>query len=410
MEIDMVFLISLGLALLLTLPFRDKIIKYHNVIYVVAVLFAATAVFVSWRAVVLPGFVNSYVVPVLARGGLAGALFVIVMVTGALPNGSYPMRRLMPIRGHLSIIACILTIGHNISYGKIYFVRLFTGASNMPLWQMAAAVCSLAMILIMLPLFITSFPVVRKRMAAKKWKRLQRLAYVFYGLMYCHVVLLNCSRAMGKNISAMFTVWVYTMVFGGYLACRMIKALFMLRVAQSRSVGNGELRGRITGRSVKRQGEYAVSNGKWQASEHDLPYWQCMAGATWLVLATIICCVIFIIQPYAGGSVVASQEATVKASQADLQNSKYSDGTYTGSAMGMNGIINVSVRLEGGRIADVTIESHKDDEEYFDSAVSVVDEIIGGNSTEVDTISGATYSSGGIIDAVKNALAKASGE
>lgn len=51
------------------------------------------------------------------------------------------------------------------------------------------------MIAIMLPLFITSFKRVRRRMKPGNWKRLQRLAYVFYGLMYIHVLLLNLRGA-----------------------------------------------------------------------------------------------------------------------------------------------------------------------------------------------------------------------
>ncbi|MBQ3880064.1 MAG: FMN-binding protein [Oscillospiraceae bacterium] len=45
----------------------------------------------------------------------------------------------MPMRAQLSILACILTIGHNIAYGKTYFVMLFGAPSRMPVTQLIAA-------------------------------------------------------------------------------------------------------------------------------------------------------------------------------------------------------------------------------------------------------------------------------
>ena len=48
------------------------------------------------------------------------------MYTGALKNGSKLMKILMPIRAELSIIASILTLAHNIIFGKYHFVTLFT--------------------------------------------------------------------------------------------------------------------------------------------------------------------------------------------------------------------------------------------------------------------------------------------
>jgi hypothetical protein len=80
------------------------------------------------------------------------------------------------------------------------------------------------MLIIMLPLFVTSFMSVRRKMKAKKWKQLQRLAYIFYALLYCHVIMLNYSRALRGIRISQITVVVYTVVFGGYAICRVLKA------------------------------------------------------------------------------------------------------------------------------------------------------------------------------------------
>ncbi len=87
------------------------------------------------------------------------------------------------------------------------------------------------------------------------------------------------------------------------------------------------------------------------------------------------------------------------------QSGQYTDGTYTGSAEGYRGDIEVSVEVSNGYITDVTIVSYNDDKEYFNKAKStVISEIIDEQSTDVSAVSGATFSSNGIMNAVANAL------
>lgn len=86
----------------------------------------------------------------------------------------------------------------------------------------------------------------------------------------------------------------------------------------------------------------------------------------------------------------------------------YIDGTYDGSGIGFGGDINVSVTVAGGKITQVEILSASDeDPAYFDMAKVLTDSIVEEQSAEVDTISGATYSSNGILDAAADALSKA---
>ena len=220
----MTFLISLGLAVLFAL-LLDKPLRAHPApFYAGAAAVSLAAAGAAWSGVVLPDWAMNYLWPVLARGRLAGALFVVVMFTGAFPNGSRPMKKLMPIRGQLSILASILTLGHNAAYGKTYFLLLFTDPSALPVNQRLAAVCSLLMLVIMLPLFITSFPCVRRKMRPKTWKRLQRWAYGFYALLAAHILLLTAPRALRGDSAYRLTVFVYGAVFLSYLFCRIIKA------------------------------------------------------------------------------------------------------------------------------------------------------------------------------------------
>ena len=85
----------------------------------------------------------------------------------------------------------------------------------------------------------------------------------------------------------------------------------------------------------------------------------------------------------------------------------YLDGIYTAEAMGFEGQITVQVTVAEDKITDITILSAEDEEEYLSRAKQVLPAILEGQSPNVDTVSGATYSSTGILNAVKLALAKA---
>lgn len=85
----------------------------------------------------------------------------------------------------------------------------------------------------------------------------------------------------------------------------------------------------------------------------------------------------------------------------------YKDGTYTGSADGFSGKIKVKVRIKNGKIKKITILSHSDTEEYMNKAKALTKRIVSAQNTDLDAVSGATYSSNGILKAVENALKKA---
>lgn len=91
--------------------------------------------------------------------------------------------------------------------------------------------------------------------------------------------------------------------------------------------------------------------------------------------------------------------------------SAYRDGVYTGEAQGFGGPIAVQVTIQSDTITDITILSHDGETtSYFSRARQVIPAILTANSPEVDSVSGATYSSAGILNAVKSALAKAAAD
>ena len=83
----------------------------------------------------------------------------------------------------------------------------------------------------------------------------------------------------------------------------------------------------------------------------------------------------------------------------------FADGTYTGSGKGMMGNIEVSVTVEGGKITAVEVTSQSETAGISDPALETIPQaIVDAQSWEVDAVAGATFTSNGIMEAVKNAI------
>lgn len=107
----------------------------------------------------------------------------------------------------------------------------------------------------------------------------------------------------------------------------------------------------------------------------------------------------------------ASEEAASDASAADTDDttaSPYLDGTYEGEAEGFGGMITVQVTVKNGQMTDLSILSaDAEDSAYLSNAKDIIPKILEAQSADVDTISGATFSSTGIKNATAEALEKA---
>lgn len=231
----MLLIISLIIVSLFIYFLKGSLKKHAGIYYIGAAVISIAVFLIGFLS--MPLFVKNNILGIFAKGSLGTAMFVVVMYTGALPKGNKLIAPLMKIRGELSITAAILVLCHNFTYGMTYFRMLFTKTSLLSATQLAAAVISLVLIAIMLVLTVTSFPSVRKKMQAKKWKQLQRTAYVFYGLMYVHIMLINIPYArlgLGMYIA---NVVIYSIVFLGYAAMRIAKAVSVKAARAGKTYG-----------------------------------------------------------------------------------------------------------------------------------------------------------------------------
>lgn len=468
----MTFLIALVLATIFIAACGDWLRKHPIPYYLAAAAVGMTVIACTLAGVRFSGWFGEWIWPLAARGAFATALFAAVMYAGAIPKGTAPVKRLMPIRAQLSILASILTLGHNIAYGKTYFVMLFTRPSRMPWNQLAAAICSLVMICVMLPLFVTSFPAVRRRMAPKKWKKLQRWAYLFYGLIYIHVMLLMLPAAHRGGRGYLFSAALYSAVFLTYGALRAAKALagrkalrwipaaagaLIFTLAMSYGLGPAAPKATEAGMPVLSQqespappadetpraavpdeGPSAAPQGveapegpeeeeslpeetPAQPPEEQAPIEETTASEEQTPPE----------EPPAPPEAPADpappappQEreappeepsapptepappapAPVEEAPAALQ---YQEGTFTGTGMGFSGPVTVSITLRGDVIEEITVVAAADEEPYWTDALAVVQRVMAAQSTQVDTVTGATYSSAGLLEAIEKALASA---
>ena len=103
-----------------------------------------------------------------------------------------------------------------------------------------------------------------------------------------------------------------------------------------------------------------------------------------------------------------AEEETAQEAETEDEDGYYLDGSFEGSGTGYGGTVTVQITLEDQEIRDITVvDAPGEDSAYLSRAQGVISEILETQSTAVDTVSGATFSSAGILEAVNNALEKA---
>lgn len=431
-------ILAVGIAVLLGKPLK----KYSFAFYLTAVLISAAVSVFNFRNV--PAFVNNYIIALFSRGALATGLWAVVMWTGAFANGSKPKKALMPIRGELSILAALLTLGHNIGFGRTYFVRMFTAPSSMNGQQLVAGIISIIMLAIMLPLTVISFPKIRRKMKPKLWKRIQRAAYVFYALIYVHVMTLSLPSAIAGRSGYLLTVAAYSFVFIGYAAFRIRNFIIVKRKPKTRKKLNFCTSGAaallcaavIFTAFPKSNTEFPANaaevSDKAESSSENTQLNQPVVSSTYSSTDKPITDNLSseqstsavnspdIEEPTVSTTVTESipkseiepepESSSTQSSEQSIpdEESVYLDGEYTASAFGYDGDITVTVTIKGDKITDIKADSNESDLWYFDTAAdTVISRILSEQSTEVDAVTGATFSSKGIMAAVADALQSA---
>ena len=164
-------MIVLAFLIILTILayFSGGFIRKHNVkIYIVATI-------VSLLAFVLKD--KPFTTPIM-QGFLGLSFFYIVMITGAIDKKHKIKAKFLGLRREYSIIGFIVITPHALNYT----LQGLNGTIVLEWFGIISFV-------LMIPLFVTSFLTIRKKMKAKTWNLIQSAAYIIYLLLFIHLIL-----------------------------------------------------------------------------------------------------------------------------------------------------------------------------------------------------------------------------
>ena len=394
--------------------FGKAVKKKPAVLYGICILLSLVSIFYP-REGGLP-FLDFFFKKIMQRGLLAGSLFIWVMLAPVLPKSFSGRKIIYLLRGEMAICASLITLAHNLAFGGKYFGALFLGQGHISLMELHAAIVSCLMILLLIPLTITSFQTVRRKMQGKSWKKLQNWSYLFYLLLYLHIFFIYQGALIRGKGEYFFTLMLYSFIFGcyGFLRIRQYrvqketrekKAVPLLRIAGILPIvclflsvfySAGKYRAALEANVDKIRAQESVAESKGSAESTGRGEDKSDASEKATEAAED------------KASANSSNGSSDSQAGANSASGAYQDGEYLGKASAYNGNVEVKVTISGGKITAIDIVKTKDDEEYFfDAQKKVIPEILEKQSTDVDAVAGATTSSEGIAHAVQKALEQA---
>ena len=388
--------------------FGKALKKKPAVLYGICILLSLVSIFYP-REGGLP-FLDFFFKKIMQRGVLAGSLFIWVMLAPVLPKSFSGRKTIYLLRGEMAICASLITLAHNLAFGGKYFGALFLGQGHISLMELHAAIVSCLMILLLIPLTITSFQTVRRKMQAKSWKKLQNWSYLFYLLLYLHIFFIYQGALIRGKGDYFFTLMLYSFIFGFYGFLRIRQYRIQKEGKEKKTFPLLRIGGILPIVCIFLSGFYSA--GKYRAAlEANVDKIRAQESVS---------------EQHGQGEEINSSEKAVEASgdkastnssdassdsqaiDEDSISGAYKDGECFGKASAYNGNVEVKVTISGGKITAIDIVKTKDDEEYFfDAQKKVIPEILEKQSTDVDAVAGATTSSEGICHAVEKALEEA---
>ena len=388
--------------------FGKALKKKPAVLYGICILLSLVSIFYP-REGGLP-FLDFFFKKIMQRGVLAGSLFIWVMLAPVLPKSFSGRKTIYLLRGEMAICASLITLAHNLAFGGKYFGALFLGQGHISLMELHAAIVSCLMILLLIPLTITSFQTVRRKMQAKTWKKLQNWSYLFYLLLYLHIFFIYQGALIRGKGEYFFTLMIYSFIFGFYGFLRIRQYRIQKESKEKKTFPLLRIGGILPIVCIFLSGFYSA--GKYRAAlEANVDKIRAQESVS---------------EQHGQGEEINSSEKAVEASgdkastnssdassdsqaaDEDSISGAYKDGECFGKASAYNGNVEVKVTISGGKITAIDIVKTKDDEEYFfDAQKKVIPEILEKQSTDVDAVAGATTSSEGICHAVEKALEEA---
>jgi len=217
----MSLIISLAVAIAFSAICARPLQRVPWLFYLLSLLVCGAGIYLTYNP--LPYELVRSAVFAVQKGQLGFSFFVVVMFIGVFGHDSAIRRYLNPVRAELSIMAAFLMISHFVPY-LINYLSLTAHLASLRPGIAASLMIALALLVLLALLTVTSFNAVKKRMEAHTWKTVQRLAYVFFGLTFFHMLGYLLTPALSGSGKAVFGVIAYTAIFLLYAVLRVRKA------------------------------------------------------------------------------------------------------------------------------------------------------------------------------------------
>lgn len=432
------FLFALVLVFIFSVYFQNMLKTSPLFFYMISCLITGTEIIA--KLFQLPDIVGDIFYPMFANGIISMAMFTLVMYVGAVNVNSKFHKMISPIRAELSIIASILALGHNFSVGITSLTSLSTWAPLTSRLSVFIILLSFTGIILMVGLLAISFKTVRLMMQKRDWKKVQRLSYLLYTIIFVQILLVSMPLAFEGDSYYIANSIVYSVTFLTYATLRLNKAfkhsknnqrtkfLYLLAgayvlvgviIAFSKATATpadivlGSTSSIVTTEEpqqdldekpvlpqVETQDDNVTDESESEVNDDDT------SSTTTIVSGSSG----FVI----GGSTDIVDDAVdyiiedddfIQLLETDF--SKFKDGTYVGTGQGKYSIITVSITIQNQSLTEILILDHDETLSKISTTVSLMDEMLEKQMIDVDVVSGATFSSNGIKDAVLEALSTA---
>jgi len=215
-------LISLLVCVVVSIICVKPLKRVPWLFYLLAILISIGAVYFTLSP--SPSQLLRTVVFAVQKAHVAFGFFVVVMFIGVFKRDSRIRRYFNPVRAELSIIASLLALGHLAPYLNNYLSyasRLFSLRPTI----VVSFLLAMVLLVLLIPLTITSFNVIKKRMNAGHWKFLQRFSYLFFGLIFFHLAGFLLIPALAGSSAAQLSLSIYATVFIVYAVLRIRRAV-----------------------------------------------------------------------------------------------------------------------------------------------------------------------------------------
>jgi DMSO/TMAO reductase YedYZ heme-binding membrane subunit/uncharacterized protein with FMN-binding domain len=358
------------------------------------------------------------------NGFISLAFFTIVMAIGVLRNKSKTRSKLRPIRTQLSILACIYTIPHLYIFYNYCLIDLL----KINLYNFISPLVSLSLFILFIILFITSFKFFKIKLKTKRWKKIQKLAYPFFFLLYLHLALISKNSISLGDKADVFNLIIYSVIFFIIFALRIdkeriekdIKDYFFLEIIiliffilMPYNIINNNIN------NINNIGEKVITKAPEELTQTIIDEQPDIKIENEITVDTPQKLeeseAIYIFDEEKTSNNIEENEDTLDTDIIQKEEApeikeikKYKDGIYIDMARGHVDYIAVEITIKKDKITDIQIDYQREEPKHFNSAYYPIrNQILEKQTTDVDSISGATHSSEGIIEAVEKALESA---